>query len=98
MHGVNCDYRADSRSSFISFKRLFESTIRNECLKVNRKISQLRATASQPGWTTQPPWRKMATMNNTQRTSIVRTLQSALPHLLAVYAFGSHIRSGAPPS
>ncbi|WP_367026757.1 nucleotidyltransferase domain-containing protein [Methylococcus sp. ANG] len=36
-------------------------------------------------------------MTRTQRTSIVRTLQSGLPQLLAVYAFGSRIRGDARP-
>ncbi|QXP83899.1 nucleotidyltransferase domain-containing protein [Methylococcus sp. Mc7] len=36
-------------------------------------------------------------MTRTQRTSILRTLQSGLPQLLAVYAFGSRIRGDARP-
>jgi len=36
-------------------------------------------------------------MTSTQRTSILRTLQSGLPQLLAVYAFGSRIRGDARP-
>lgn len=36
-------------------------------------------------------------MTITQRTSILRTLQSGLPQLLAVYAFGSRIRGDARP-
>lgn len=36
-------------------------------------------------------------MTSTQRTSILRTLQSGLPQLLAVYGFGSRIRGDARP-
>lgn len=39
----------------------------------------------------------MVSMTSTQRTSILRTLQSGLPQLLAVYAFGSRIRGDARP-